>query len=166
MQAAGDEALVASGRLGRKNGKGFYEYEDGKRGEPSAEAYAALRVSPPERSEVPLDVIVERLVLPMVNEAAYCLEEDVVSGPAKLDLAMIFGTGFPPFRGGLLRHADALKADRVLARLSDLTERLGSRFTPAQTIRRLAGAGEGFYSAGGAASHSPEAGAQSASRAS
>ena len=146
MQPSGDEALVAMGRLGRKNGKGFYEYESGRRGKPSADAYAALRVPAPERSSVPLDVIAERLLLPMVNEAAYCLEEDVVSGPGKLDLAMIFGTGFPPFRGGLLRHADALKADRVLARLSDLSERFGPRFTPAQTIRRLAGAGEGFYS--------------------
>ncbi len=59
---------------------------------------------------------------------------------------MIFGTGFPPFRGGLLRYADSLGAHRVFSRLDDLAERLGPRFAPAETIRTLANARQGFYS--------------------
>jgi len=148
IQAAGDEALVAAGRLGRKGGKGFYTYEKEKRRGPSGRAYAVLRVRPSERSPVPLETIEARLVLPMVNEAAHCLEEEVVASPEKLDLAMIFGTGVPPFRGGLLRYADSLGLDRVLARLSDLTERVGERFAPAESLHRLAQAGRGFYASG------------------
>jgi 3-hydroxyacyl-CoA dehydrogenase len=143
----GEDALVAAGRLGRKNGKGFYAYEGdrGKRGRPASEAYAALRTAPRDRSPLPPEVIEARLVLPMINEAAFCLEDGIVREPAKLDLAMIFGTGFPPFRGGLLRYADALGADRVFTRLDDLSERLGPRFAPAETLRAHANARKGFY---------------------
>ncbi len=58
---------------------------------------------------------------------------------------MIFGTGFPPFRGGLLRYADSLGLDRVFTRLDDLSERLGPRFAPAELIRDLANRRQGFY---------------------
>jgi 3-hydroxyacyl-CoA dehydrogenase len=145
LRMGGEDALAAAGRLGRKNGKGFYAYEGGKRGRPAPEAYAALRVAPPDRSPLPAEVIEARLVLPMINEAAFCLEDRIVTDPAKLDLAMIFGTGFPPFRGGLLRYADSLGADRVFTRLDDLSERLGPRFAPAELIRSLANARKGFY---------------------
>jgi 3-hydroxyacyl-CoA dehydrogenase/enoyl-CoA hydratase/3-hydroxybutyryl-CoA epimerase len=83
----------------------------------------------------------------MINEAAHCLEDAIVESPAKLDLAMIFGTGFPPFRGGLLCYADTLGANRVFTRLDDLSERLGPRFAPAEKLRELANARLGFYGA-------------------
>jgi 3-hydroxyacyl-CoA dehydrogenase/enoyl-CoA hydratase/3-hydroxybutyryl-CoA epimerase len=145
MKMGGEDALAAAGRLGRKNGKGFYDYAGGKRGEPAREAYAALRVAPRDKSPLPAEVVQARLVLPMINEAAFCLEDGIVADPGKLDLAMIFGTGFPPFRGGLLRHADAIGLGRVFARLDDLAERLGPRFAPADTIQRLANERRGFY---------------------
>ena len=145
LKMGGEEALAAAGRLGRKNGKGFYDYHGGKRGSPSREAYAALRATPRDKSPLPAEVMEARLVLPMINEAAFCLEDGIVSEPGKLDLAMIFGTGFPPFRGGLLRHADAIGLGRVFARLDDLAERLGPRFTPADSIQRLANERRGFY---------------------
>jgi 3-hydroxyacyl-CoA dehydrogenase/enoyl-CoA hydratase/3-hydroxybutyryl-CoA epimerase len=145
LKMGGEGALAASGRLGRKNGKGFYDYEGGKRGGPAREAYAALRVAPRDKSPLPAEVMEARLVLPMINEAAFCLEDGIVGDPGKLDLAMIFGTGFPPFRGGLLRHADAIGLGRVFARLDDLAERVGPRFTPSDSLQRLANERRGFY---------------------
>jgi len=145
LKMGGEDALAAAGRLGRKNGKGFYNYAGGKRGEPAREAYAALRVAPRDKSPLPAEVVQARLVLPMINEAAFCLEDGIVAEPGKLDLAMIFGTGFPPFRGGLLRYADAIGLGRVFARLDDLAERLGPRFAPADSIQRLANERRGFY---------------------
>jgi 3-hydroxyacyl-CoA dehydrogenase/enoyl-CoA hydratase/3-hydroxybutyryl-CoA epimerase len=145
LKPAGDEALAVAGRLGRKSGRGFYDYERGKRGTPSPQAYEILRARPSDIPPLPPEVIQARLVLPMINEAAHCLEEQVVAGAAKLDLAMILGTGFPPFRGGLLRYADSIGLDRVFSRLDDLSERLGERFAPAEKIRELANGGAGFY---------------------
>lgn len=145
MPGSGNEALVAKGRLGRKGGRGFYDYEGSRRGAPSGEAYAALGVSPGKVSPVPGETIEARLVLPMVNEAAFCLEDGVVELPHKLDLAMVFGTGFPPFRGGLLRHADSVGIPRIVERLDELAARVGTRFEPAEMLRRLAREGRGFY---------------------
>jgi 3-hydroxyacyl-CoA dehydrogenase/enoyl-CoA hydratase/3-hydroxybutyryl-CoA epimerase len=145
MQAAGQESLVATGRLGRKSGAGFYDYDDGKRGDPSKEAYRALGVEPADKPPAADAEIQDRLVLLMVNEAAFCLEEGVVARPEKLDLAMIFGTGFPPFRGGLLRHADTLSAGWIAAKLDELARRLGPRFTPAPLLQRLAREDGSFY---------------------
>jgi 3-hydroxyacyl-CoA dehydrogenase / enoyl-CoA hydratase / 3-hydroxybutyryl-CoA epimerase len=145
MQSGGNEALVAASRLGRKSGAGFYDYEKGKRGRPSKQAYAALGVEPREEPPLPPEAIVSRLLLPMINEAAFCLGELVVANAGKLDLAMIFGTGFPPFRGGLMRYADSLGAKRVQQQLEELAERLGPRFRPAPLIVELARSGGQFY---------------------
>ena len=145
IKPGGDEALVAAGRLGRKSGAGFYEYAGSKRGNPSPAAYETLRAKAASSPPYSTERIQTRLVLPMVNEAAFCLEDGVVPTPAKLDLAMILGTGFPPFRGGLLRWADSLGLPRVRSLLEELTEKFGPRFEPARSVRRMADARETFY---------------------
>jgi 3-hydroxyacyl-CoA dehydrogenase/enoyl-CoA hydratase/3-hydroxybutyryl-CoA epimerase len=145
MGSAGQEALVASGRLGRKSGAGFYEYEGSKRLGPSKDAYATLGASPADHPPLTKEEVVDRLVLLMVNEAAYCLEDGVVTRPEKLDLAMIFGTGFPPFRGGLLKYADTRGAVEVRAELSSLAALHGPRFAPAPLLAHLAEKGGSFY---------------------
>jgi 3-hydroxyacyl-CoA dehydrogenase / enoyl-CoA hydratase / 3-hydroxybutyryl-CoA epimerase len=150
LKAAGDEALAAAGRLGRKSGGGFYDYREGKRGGASSKAYDLLGVEPAKVSPIPAAEIEARLVLLMVNEAALCISEGVVAAPAKLDLAMLFGTGFPPFRGGVLRYADALGAARVVSALEDLASRRGTRFQPAALLQEMARSGAKFYPGGNA----------------
>ncbi len=81
----------------------------------------------------------------MINEAAFCLAEGIVSSPAKLDLAMIFGTGFPPFRGGLCAYADSLGAKAVVAGLEKLGKEKGERFTPAPLLIEMAREGKRFF---------------------
>jgi len=146
MKAGEDTRLVAAGRLGRKSGQGFYDYENGKRRKPSPEAYKVLGVEPRDPSPLSREAIQARLLLPMINEAAFCLADQVVATPAKLDLAMIFGTGFPPFRGGLLRYADSVGPRRLVEQLEAHAQRLGPRFQPAPLLSELARAGGRFYS--------------------
>jgi 3-hydroxyacyl-CoA dehydrogenase/enoyl-CoA hydratase/3-hydroxybutyryl-CoA epimerase len=139
------DAVVKAGRLGRKVSFGFYRYRDSRRLDADARAYGVLGLRTPNRSPLPPEVIEARLLMPMVNEAAYCLEDRIVSSPDKLDLALIFGTGFPPFRGGLLVYADELGAARVVNRLEDLAERLGGRFLPCPVLVRMAKGNRRFY---------------------
>jgi 3-hydroxyacyl-CoA dehydrogenase/enoyl-CoA hydratase/3-hydroxybutyryl-CoA epimerase len=139
----GQDKLIAAGRLGAKNGSGFYRYEERKRTTPDPEVYALLGLNQRVR-EADSTRLVERMVLPMVNEAARCLEERVVAQPGHLDLAMIMGTGFPPFRGGLCRWADGAGLKQVVKDLERLAEAVGARFAPAPGLRRAAEAG-GFY---------------------
>ncbi|MEA2414626.1 MAG: 3-hydroxyacyl-CoA dehydrogenase / enoyl-CoA hydratase / 3-hydroxybutyryl-CoA epimerase [Thermoanaerobaculia bacterium] len=137
------DTLYADGRYGKKNGKGLYLYEGGKRQGPDPSVYKLLNI----RSKHPADApaVVERMIFAMVNEAAMILDEKIVASPGELDLAMIMGTGFPPFRGGLLRYADKLGLPYILARLDDLFQKHGKRFLATAALRKLAERDGKFY---------------------
>ncbi|HET9225702.1 MAG TPA: 3-hydroxyacyl-CoA dehydrogenase NAD-binding domain-containing protein, partial [Thermoanaerobaculia bacterium] len=130
-------------RLGVKTQSGFYRYEGKERKGPDPEVYTLLGLHPKVEHPDP-GLIADRMVLPMVNEAARCLEEQVVRSAAELDLALIFGTGFPPFRGGLCRWADQEGLDRIIATLERFESAVGERFRPSDALRATAAAG-GFY---------------------
>ena len=108
--------LVAARKLGRKSGAGFYVWKDGKPEKP-----------PTDGATVPPDLI-DRLILVLVNECVACLREKVVEDPDLVDGAVIFGTGFAPFRGGPLAYARARGIKDVVARLGELSGRYGPRF--------------------------------------
>ncbi|HEX3526868.1 MAG TPA: 3-hydroxyacyl-CoA dehydrogenase NAD-binding domain-containing protein [Thermoanaerobaculia bacterium] len=137
------DRLTANGRLGTKNGKGLYRYEERERKEPDPAVYALLGLHPNVQNPDP-GAIADRMVLPMVNEAARCLEEGIVQSAGDLDLALIFGTGFPPFRGGLCRWADQEGLNQIAAILARLETSAGQRFSPSDALVRTAEAG-GFY---------------------
>jgi 3-hydroxyacyl-CoA dehydrogenase / enoyl-CoA hydratase / 3-hydroxybutyryl-CoA epimerase len=90
--------------------------------------------------------IQDRLVLLMLNEAARCLEEKVVTDPEQLDLAMIFGTGFPPFLGGILKYADSASIDVVYDKLDYLSRVVGDRYVPANLLKQFHEQRCSFYS--------------------
>jgi 3-hydroxyacyl-CoA dehydrogenase / enoyl-CoA hydratase / 3-hydroxybutyryl-CoA epimerase len=141
-------ALEATKLLGRKGGSGFYTYEDGREKGVNEQLYAALEGTvPAKRRTVDETEILDRTLLVMVNEAARVLEDGIVATPGEVDLGMITGTGFPPFRGGLLRWADSLGVATVLQRLEQLQAQHGARFAPAPLIRSHARHGRGFYDA-------------------
>jgi 3-hydroxyacyl-CoA dehydrogenase/enoyl-CoA hydratase/3-hydroxybutyryl-CoA epimerase len=139
------EAIVKSGRLGRKNNKGFYVYEHGK---PLGvdDSIVQLVAGRTTRSVGLSDgELVQRMVYPMINEAALALAEGVVKTPGEVDLGMIMGTGFPPFRGGLLRYADSETPKKV----ADALEKFagsggGDRVRPNQALLEVARRGS-FY---------------------
>jgi 3-hydroxyacyl-CoA dehydrogenase/enoyl-CoA hydratase/3-hydroxybutyryl-CoA epimerase len=137
------EKLYADGRHGKKNGKGLYLYKDGKRLGPDSSVYKVLGIGSPKSAEP--KAVVERMVLSMINEAVLILDEKIVASAGELDLAMIMGTGFPPFRGGLLRYADALGVPYILARLDGLSSSVGPRFRPNEPLKRLASRDGKFY---------------------
>lgn len=137
------DKLYADGRFGKKNGKGLYDYKDGKRQGPDATVYRLLGVSSPKPADP--KTVVERMVLAMINEASLILDEKIVASAPELDLAMIMGTGFPPFRGGLLRYADSLGTPYILGRLDELSSRHGRRFLANEPLRRLAQSDGKFY---------------------
>ena len=85
------------------------------------------------------------MVLLMVNEAARCLEEELVAAPEDIDFAMIFGTGFAPFRGGPLRYADTAGIQSIVDRLTKLSGAGEQRFEPCGYIKKMAEEGRTFY---------------------
>lgn len=140
-----NDKMLTSGSLGKKNGKGFYVYENGKKGELAQGVYETLGVKP-KAGVVSDEEIVERCVLIMINEASRCLDEKIVSSAEEVDLGMIMGTGFPPFRGGLLRYADTIGAQQIVDRLRKYQEKHGTRFEPAPALLARAAARQSFYS--------------------
>jgi 3-hydroxyacyl-CoA dehydrogenase/enoyl-CoA hydratase/3-hydroxybutyryl-CoA epimerase len=145
--AACMDGLEKSGRLGKKNGKGFYAYsEDGKRLEVDEAIYSALGLKPPT-SPLTSKECIERGVFAMVNECSRALVEDkIVETPHEVDLAMIMGTGFPPFRGGLLKYADSVGLTYIETQLAEYAvQRNAARLRPANPLKDLAKANKKFY---------------------
>jgi 3-hydroxyacyl-CoA dehydrogenase/enoyl-CoA hydratase/3-hydroxybutyryl-CoA epimerase len=139
------EALVQAGRLGRKNGQGFFAYDAGKKQGVAGEVYGILGLT---RGSGPgVEAVTERLTLAMLNEAARALEEGVVRSPRDGDIGAIFGIGYPPFRGGPFRTLDAMGAAAVVARLEHLASAFGPRFAPASVLTDQARNGGRFYPA-------------------
>jgi 3-hydroxyacyl-CoA dehydrogenase/enoyl-CoA hydratase/3-hydroxybutyryl-CoA epimerase len=140
-----NDKMVKEGYLGKKNGKGFYPYDaKQKRGELDEKIYQVLGVSP-KSGAASDEEIRERCVLVMINEASRCLAEGVVANASEVDLGMIMGTGFPPFRGGLLRYADTLGAKAIVERLNFYAKRFSARFQPADPLVVMAQENRGFY---------------------
>jgi 3-hydroxyacyl-CoA dehydrogenase/enoyl-CoA hydratase/3-hydroxybutyryl-CoA epimerase len=135
--------LVKDGRLGRKAGRGFYSYAGGRKRGVDPAVYDLLGVHADGGSHAA--EIIQRLVLVMLNEAARALGEGVVRSPRDGDMAAIFGFGFPPFRGGPLRHADDLGAARIVGELERLAARHGARFAPSDVLSDQARRGSRFY---------------------
>jgi 3-hydroxyacyl-CoA dehydrogenase / enoyl-CoA hydratase / 3-hydroxybutyryl-CoA epimerase len=128
------------GAPGVKGGGGFYRYDGKKLLGPDPDSTELLGDAvPPRTKEIPEADIRARLLLVMINEAARILEEGIVASAADLDLAMIMGTGFPPFRGGLLRFADEVHPRVLVERLREYQAEVGPRFTPAEALVRLPG---------------------------
>lgn len=117
---------VADGHLGVKSGRGIYQYDGG---------------TPKQRkvAEAPDAAHVDRLMLPMVNTAVTCLGEGIVDDADALDAAMVFGTGFAPFRGGPLHYARERGPEQVRRRLEELAEQHGPRFRPSPHWSRVFG---------------------------
>jgi 3-hydroxyacyl-CoA dehydrogenase / enoyl-CoA hydratase / 3-hydroxybutyryl-CoA epimerase len=137
--------MVKDGAIGKKAGRGFYEYREGKRGRPTrwAKADGSQRARHHEAGE--LSAIQKRLMYPMINEAAKCLEAGIVAEAWMVDLAMVLGTGFAPFRGGPLRTADTLGLPRVVREMEALRSTAGERFAPTAMLQALAAEGRVFY---------------------
>ena len=111
------DELIAAKKLGRKSGAGFYAWQDGK-----PQKLPAAAPAPPD--------LIDRMILVMVNECVACLRERVVDNADFADAAVVFGTGFAPFRGGPLTYARARGVAAVVARLHELEARHGERFRP------------------------------------
>ncbi|MBI5137177.1 MAG: enoyl-CoA hydratase/isomerase family protein [Nitrospirae bacterium] len=135
--AQGMATLFEAGRYGRKVGKGFYRYQDGKQAgvDPDTDGLIAGR----GQTAFADDDIRDRCILAMVAEAGRILDEGIVEDAQMLDAGMIFGTGFPPFRGGLMRYVEERGVGQVLAVLDRLAEQHGERFAPNGWLRAFGG---------------------------
>jgi 3-hydroxyacyl-CoA dehydrogenase/enoyl-CoA hydratase/3-hydroxybutyryl-CoA epimerase len=137
------QTMTADGRLGRKNGRGFYRYEQGKRLGPDDSVYALAGVT--RMPNIDESWVERRLVYAMLNEAALAEADGVIRSPRDGDVAAIFGIGFPPFRGGPLRMIDSLGAAQVVRTLRELGDAHGARFDPAPSLVGMAGRGGRYY---------------------
>ncbi|MDT8896409.1 fatty acid oxidation complex subunit alpha FadB [Halomonas sp. I1] len=143
------QVMFDNERLGQKNAKGFYAYEEDKKGKPrkvrdeaAIELVKGIAESGREFSD---EDIIARMMTPLCLETVRCLEDGIVGTPAEADMALIYGIGFPPFRGGALRYIDAMGLEAFVAQADELAAELGALYAPTDKLREMARNGERFY---------------------
>lgn len=146
-KTAGD-VMFENDRYGQKNGKGFYVYEIDKRGKPkkvvSPESYELLAPHCADLKEFDKEEIVARMMIPMATELARCLEEGIVDSAAEADMALVYGVGFPPFRGGVFRWIDSIGI-QAFVEMSDKYQHLGGLYQATERQREMAASGATYY---------------------
>jgi 3-hydroxyacyl-CoA dehydrogenase/enoyl-CoA hydratase/3-hydroxybutyryl-CoA epimerase/enoyl-CoA isomerase len=142
------QALVEAQRYGQKNGKGYFVYAPDKKGKPKKSVdpavYELFRGIVAERREFAPEETIARCMVPMVNEVARCLEEKIVASAYEADMSLLYGIGFPPFRGGACRYVDQFGAAKFVA-LADQLAPLGKIYEAPQLLRDMAAAGKKFF---------------------
>jgi 3-hydroxyacyl-CoA dehydrogenase/enoyl-CoA hydratase/3-hydroxybutyryl-CoA epimerase/enoyl-CoA isomerase len=140
--------LYSNERFGQKNGKGFYDHIKDKRGRPkkvaAQTAYDLFSDNCSPKKDFTSDEIIARLMIPMVNEVVRCLEEGVVDTAAEADMGLIYGIGFPPFRGGAIRYLETLGLDNFIA-MADKYADLGEIYQVTDGLREMAKSGKSYF---------------------
>jgi 3-hydroxyacyl-CoA dehydrogenase/enoyl-CoA hydratase/3-hydroxybutyryl-CoA epimerase/enoyl-CoA isomerase len=141
--------LYKAERFGQKNGKGFYNFSLDKRGRPAKvaadEAYALFAPHCAAKRDFDADEIIARVMIPMANEAIRCLEEGIVGSAAEADMALLYGLGFPPFRGGIIRYIETMGLANFVA-LADKYADLGPIYQITDGVREMAASGKSYFS--------------------
>ncbi|MEE9336102.1 MAG: fatty acid oxidation complex subunit alpha FadB [Granulosicoccaceae bacterium] len=152
MSSDGDtiiDALYNAERLGQKNGKGFYQYIIDRKGKPQKTADEAviplINAVQKTAKDFTEEEILDRLMIPLCIESARCVEDNIVDSVAEADMGLVYGIGFPPFRGGALHYVDKIGLTEFCKR-ADALSALGSLYTPTEKMRDMAAKGIGFYS--------------------
>ncbi|MBT3255190.1 MAG: 3-hydroxyacyl-CoA dehydrogenase [Deltaproteobacteria bacterium] len=142
------EVIYNTGCYGRKTGAGYFDYS-GEKPVPNPKVVEAVQTYLKEKGVAPQKMSKEEIIDAMlalgINEAAFMIEEGICDRPQDMDLAMIYGTGFPPYRGGILRYADKWGLKNVYEKLAELEKQYGIRFQPANLIKEMAQSGKTFY---------------------
>jgi 3-hydroxyacyl-CoA dehydrogenase/enoyl-CoA hydratase/3-hydroxybutyryl-CoA epimerase/enoyl-CoA isomerase len=142
------DVMYAEERYGQKNGVGFYRYETDKKGKPKKvsdeKAHELVGSVRSTQSEISDDDIVNRLMIPMCLETVRCLEDGIVDTAAEADMGLVYGIGFPPFRGGALQYIDDIGVAAFVA-LCDQYKDLGKLYEPTEKLRDMAKNSQTFY---------------------
>ncbi|MGY8873050.1 MAG: fatty acid oxidation complex subunit alpha FadB [Pseudomonadales bacterium] len=151
MQHEGENAIdrmFKLERFGQKNSKGFYQYEMDRRGKPKKladeEVFTLLEGVLGDARDFSDEEIIARMMIPLCIETVRCLEDGIVDSPAEADMGLIYGIGFPPFRGGALYYLDQMG----LAEFCELAEQykhLGGLYQPTERMKQMAAAGETYF---------------------
>jgi 3-hydroxyacyl-CoA dehydrogenase/enoyl-CoA hydratase/3-hydroxybutyryl-CoA epimerase/enoyl-CoA isomerase len=143
-----NDVMYENKRYGQKTGSGFYKYEMDKKGRPlkliDETTYKLLAPITAERKEFDKQDIVNRMMLPLIIETIRCIEDKIVDTVAEADMGLIYGLGFPPFRGGPLKYADSIGMDN-LVKLADGYAHLGKMYEATEGMRKMAAAGDSYY---------------------
>ena len=136
--------LVEEGFYGKKNRKGFYLYDE--KGKEEGVNPQIKRLLPSQERKMDETEIQMRLILPMINEASHILDEEIVEKASDVDLGLIFGIGFPPFRGGLLKYADTEGLELIKGSLDRLASNVdGDRYKCSDFLNNLVAQKKKFY---------------------